>query len=186
MKLWLNWQSVSMLLWYHIFLLYLFPGVFLCRIWLTNPPSISELFLVNKKAVYKLWCQYILCLTTKKKLKSCGVNALCVWQQESCLQVVVSMHHMFVNKKAVYKLWCQCIMCLSTRKLFTSCGINASYVCQQKSCLKVVVSMHRVFHNKKFKSCGVNASCLWCLWQQERILKVVVSMHYVYVNKKAV
>ena len=63
--------------------------------------------------------------------------------------------------------------------------------------------MHHVFHNKKFKSCGVNASCLWCLWQQERILKVfavnalcvcqqesslnvVVSMHHVFVNKEAV
>ena len=73
----------------------------------------------------------------------CGINALCVCQQESCLQVVVSMHrvcqqesclqvvvsvhHVFVNKKAVYKLWCQCIMCLSTRKQFKSCGVNACY-----------------------------------------------------------
>ena len=74
---------------------------------------------------------------------SCGINASCVCQQESCLQVVVSMHrvcqqesclqvvvsvhHVFVNKKAVYKLWCQCIMCLSTRKQFKSCGVNACY-----------------------------------------------------------
>ena len=55
----------------------------------------------NKKAVYKLWYQCIICLSTRKLFKSCGVNASCVFQQESCLQVVVSMHHMFVNKKAV-------------------------------------------------------------------------------------
>ena len=43
--------------------------------------------------------------------------------------------------------------------------------------------MHHVFHNKKFKSCGVNASCV-C--QQESCLKFVVSMHHMFVNKKAV
>ena len=72
-----------------------------------------------------------------------------VCQQESCLQVVVSVHYVFVNKKAVYKLWCQCIMCLSTRKLFKSCGVNALYVCQQESSLRVVVPMHHVFINRK-------------------------------------
>ena len=72
-----------------------------------------------------------------------------VCQQESCLQVVVSVHHVFVNKKAVYKLWCQCIMCLSTRKQFKSCGVNALCVCQQESSLKVVVPMHHVFINRK-------------------------------------
>ena len=71
-------------------------------------------------------------LAARKNFKSCGVNALCVCQQESSLKVVVSMHHVFVNKKAVYKLWYQCLICLSTRKLF-----------------KVVVSMHDVFNNRK-------------------------------------
>ena len=88
-------------------------------------------------------------LSTGKQSKSCGVNASCVCQQESCLKVVVSVHHVFVNKKAVYKLWCQCIMCLSTRKQFKSCGANASCFYQQESSLKVVVSMHHVFVNKK-------------------------------------
>ena len=115
----------------------------------------------NKKEVKKLWCQCIMCLTTRKLFTSCGINASYVCQQESCLKVVVPMHHVFSNKKAVYKLWYQCIVC-----------------CQQESCLKVVVSMHCVFVNKKavyklwyqciiclstkklFKSCGVNASCV--------------------------
>ena len=88
-------------------------------------------------------------LSTGKQSKSCGVNALCVCQQESSLKVVVSIHHVFVNKKAVYKLWYQCIMCSTTGKLFKSCGVNASRVCQQESSLKVVVSMHYVFVNKK-------------------------------------
>ena len=62
--------------------------------------------------------------------------------------------------------------------------------------------MHHVFHNKKFESCGVNASCRWCLaarknfkscgvnalcvCQQESSLKFVVLMHHVFVNKEAV
>ena len=88
-------------------------------------------------------------MSTRKEFKSCGVNTSCVCQQESCLQVVVSMPHMFVNEKAVYKLWYQCIMCLKTGKLFKSCGVNASCVCQQESSFTVVVSMHHVFVNKK-------------------------------------
>ena len=90
-----------------------------------------------------------MCSTTGKLFKSCGVNASCVRQQESCLQVVVSMSHMFVNEKAFLKLWYQCIMCSTTGKLFKSCGVNASCVCQQESSFKVVVSMHHVFVNKK-------------------------------------
>ena len=87
---------------------------------------------VNKKAVYKLWCQYIMCLTTRKLFTSCGINASYVCQQESCLKVVVPM-----------------IIFLSTGKQSKSCGVNALCVCQQESSLKVVVSIHHVFVNKK-------------------------------------
>ena len=111
--------------------------------------SIHLVFDNKKKKVKKLWCQCIMCLTTRKLFTSCGINASYVCQQESCLKVVVSMQHVFSNKKAVYKLWYQCIICLSTRKLFKSCGVNASCVCQQESCLQVVVSMHHMFVNKK-------------------------------------
>ena len=83
---------------------------------------------VNKKAVYKLWCQCTMCMSTRKLFKSCDINASCVCQQESCLKVVVSVHHVFVNKKAV---------------------VSMHRVCQQESSLKVVVSMHYVFVNKK-------------------------------------
>ena len=109
--------------------------------------------------------------STRKQLKSCGVIAWRVCQQESSLKVVVSTHHEFVNKKtvlkvvmslhhvfisAVLKLWYQCFMCLSTRKQFKSCGANASCFYQQESSLKVVVSMHHVFVNKKA------VKKLWC------------------------
>ena len=38
---------------------------------------------VNKEIVLKLWCQCILCLSTWKQFKSCGVYASCVYLQES-------------------------------------------------------------------------------------------------------
>ena len=81
-----------------------------------------------------------MCLSIKKQLKRCGVNASCVCQQgsssKSCgfyascvcqqgsrLKVAVSVHHMVVNKGADFKLQCLCIMWLSTGKQIKSCGV---------------------------------------------------------------
>ena len=91
-----------------------------------------------------------MCLSTRKLFKICGVNASYVCEQESCLKVVVSMHHVFHNKK--FKscgVNASCRWCLAARKNFKSCGVNALCVCQQESSLKFVVSMHHVFVNKE-------------------------------------
>ena len=39
--------------------------------------SVHHVF-VNKKAVYKLWYQCLICLSTRKLFKSRGINASCV------------------------------------------------------------------------------------------------------------
>ena len=91
---------------------------------------------VTKEAVSKFWCLHIICLSTRKQFKTCGVCIMYL-STRGQLQVVVSAWRVCQQEDSLQVVQ------------FKRCGVNASCVCQQGSSLQVLVFMHYPFVTKE-------------------------------------